>query len=324
MAEINFPDNALDADTFEIAGKLYTYNAAKNLWTGTSITPSIGTGVPPDSLGALSDVALSGVQAGQLFYYNGTSWINSQTTIDDIFIPASQKFTVTTEGLIYKINEINYAIDNPNIVLASGTTIAFKLNCVNHPFKIQFEGSDYGIAPGDTSLTHVAPDGTVSTGSAAQGQELGTLYWKIPYNLTGVFTYRCSIHASMTGNIYVRSNTGSDVLGTHTLVSGALSLDLGSSNIFKIDIPPDDAITSIAFNQPAPSVFNNWTNQITLILTTSTNNTVLWQTAGGTIFWADGISPTLNNSTTYVVKILALEGGLTYYATLLASGSYGN
>jgi plastocyanin len=315
MAQIDFPDNALDGATFETNGKIYTYNETKNLWIGTNTTPSVPTGVAPDSLEALSNVAISGLQTGQLFYYNGVNWVNSQTRIDDIYLPAAQRFTITAPGLVYRIDEISSSTDNPDIVITSGTTIAFKLNSPGHPFKILLNGSDY-----NTGLVHVDPAGIVSTGADAQGKETGTLYWQIPFNTVGKFTYRCSIHSVMTGSVYIRSNSGADASGNYSLISGELILDLASSNIFRINIDPDDSITSIIFNQLLTS--NNWSDIFTLIITTSTNNSIIWQSTNGTILWPDGTAPTIENGKTYVIKLISVDNGSNYYATLLASGAY--
>jgi plastocyanin len=82
----------------------------------------------------------------------------------------------------------------------SGTTISFNLNVTGHPFEIQ----DAVGNPYNTGLTHVATNGTVSTGSNAQGQTSGTLYWDIQRTVAGTFRYQCQSHAAMVGQIVVK------------------------------------------------------------------------------------------------------------------------
>jgi plastocyanin len=92
-----------------------------------------------------------------------------------------------------------YSGDNPTIFAISGTTIAFNLNVVGHPFLIRFSGANY-----DTGLIHVTTDGVVTTGSSAQGKTSGTLYWQVPANISGAYGYLCSIHGAMAGTITVK------------------------------------------------------------------------------------------------------------------------
>ena len=50
----------------------------------------------------------------------------------------------------------------------------------------------------------MAPDGTESTGSNAQGKTSGTLYWKIPANISGNYQYVCTVHSAMQGTIVIK------------------------------------------------------------------------------------------------------------------------
>jgi hypothetical protein len=66
--------------------------------------------------------------------------------------------------------------------------------------RVSSGGSNY-----DTGLTHVDASGTVLTGSSAQGQINGTLYWKVPFDLVGsTYVYQCSAHSGMVGNIVIQ------------------------------------------------------------------------------------------------------------------------
>jgi hypothetical protein len=90
-----------------------------------------------------------------------------------------------------------YPGNNPTLFAVSGTTIAFDLNVVGHPFLIRTAaGTNF-----NTGLVHVGNDGRVLTGPAAQGQSQGTLYWKIPSNVSGNFQYICQFHSAMSGII---------------------------------------------------------------------------------------------------------------------------
>jgi len=118
------------------------------------------------------------------------------------FVSAVTRLTITNSGAsAYLIDQ--YSGNNPSIYVSGGETIAFHLNGITgHPFMIRVSsgGSNY-----DTGLTHVANTGTVSTGSSAQGQVAGTLYWKVPFDIVGsTYVYQCSNHAGMVGNIVIQ------------------------------------------------------------------------------------------------------------------------
>jgi plastocyanin len=87
-----------------------------------------------------------------------------------------------------------------SIYAISGTTIAFKINAGGHPFLIQdAAGNNF-----DTGLVHVTTTGTITTGSSAQGKDSGTLYWKVPYGISGGYRYQCLFHGGMVGSIQVK------------------------------------------------------------------------------------------------------------------------
>jgi plastocyanin len=94
-----------------------------------------------------------------------------------------------------------YAGNNPELYIRAGETLAFNLNVTGHPFLIRVSngGSNYS-----NGLTHVTTTGTVTTGSSAQGQVAGTLYWKVPAELAGnTYVYQCQVHGGMVGNIVI-------------------------------------------------------------------------------------------------------------------------
>jgi plastocyanin len=120
--------------------------------------------------------------------------------IDQIYLPAITMLTVTNSGAsAYRFDQYGTE-NNPTVYAINGTTIAFKLAASGHPFLIQTgAGNNY-----NTGLVHVATNGTVSTGAAAQGKDSGTLYWKIPTDISGGYRYQCSIHAPMVGSITIK------------------------------------------------------------------------------------------------------------------------
>lgn len=128
-----------------------------------------------------------------------TDSITSSLTIDKIYLPAITMLTVTNSGASAYLFD-QYSGNNPTIYAISGTTIAFNLNVLGHPFLIQTGvGTNY-----NTGLVHVATNGTVLTGSSAQGQTSGTLYWKIPASVSGGYRYQCSVHGPMVGSITIK------------------------------------------------------------------------------------------------------------------------
>jgi plastocyanin len=120
-------------------------------------------------------------------------------------LPAITGLNVTASGSSGYLFDQYGATVNPTVYALSCTTIAFILNCSGHPFQIQSTAS--GGTNYNTGLTHIAADGTVSTGTSAQGKTSGTLYWKIPYGITGSYKYQCSAHAGMNGVISIRDIT---------------------------------------------------------------------------------------------------------------------
>jgi len=125
---------------------------------------------------------------------------SASLTVDEIYLPAITMLTVTNNGATaYRFDQYG-TTDDPTVYAISGTTIAFNLSVSGHPFLIRTGGgTNY-----DVGLVHVSTTGVVSTGSSAQGQVAGTLYWKIPAGTTGNYQYICSIHSGMVGVITIK------------------------------------------------------------------------------------------------------------------------
>jgi hypothetical protein len=126
---------------------------------------------------------------------------NASLTVDQFYLPAITRLNVTNNGAsAYRFDQYG-TTDDPTIYAISATTIAFNLNVSGHPFLIQDNtGTNY-----NTGLVHVSTGGTVNTGSSAQGQTSGTLYWKIPDSISGNYRYQCSAHAAMIGTITIKN-----------------------------------------------------------------------------------------------------------------------
>jgi len=165
-----------------------------------TLTIAAGTGISITTDASTDTVTItSTVSAGATTFAALTD--NASATIDQIYLPAITALTVTNNGASsYRFDQYG-TDDNPTVYAINGTTIAFKLNVAGHPFLIQNSaGVNY-----DTGLVHVSTTGTVTTGSSAQGQTAGTLYWKIPTAVSGGYRYQCSAHAPMVGSISIKT-----------------------------------------------------------------------------------------------------------------------
>lgn len=150
-----------------------------------------------DSKANVSDLTTSNIAEGNNLYYTNVKAILAA-------IPATTQLVVSTPVFNYNLDQYNG--DNPTIHVSAGETISFNLTqSASHPLAIRVSngGSNY-----NTGLTHIATDGTISTGSSAQGKVSGKLFWKIPNELGGnTYVYQCTNHASMVGNIIIQSKS---------------------------------------------------------------------------------------------------------------------
>ena len=127
--------------------------------------------------------------------------------VHDIAIPASSVHVMTPNGSSAYRSDIHGTTDNPTLYVNAGETIAFDLTGVtsSHPFEIRSDAS----TAYDTGLIHIAPDGTKTTGTNAQGKTSGTLYWKVPGSINGTYKYICTVHGGMIGDIVIADPSSS-------------------------------------------------------------------------------------------------------------------
>ena len=127
--------------------------------------------------------------------------------VHDMAYPATTVHVMTPNGSSSYRSDHYGTTDNPTLYVNAGETIAFDLTGVtgSHPFQIETSGgSAY-----NTGLLHIAPDGTKTTGSNAQGKTSGVLYWKVPGDISGTYKYRCTVHGSMIGDIEIADPSAS-------------------------------------------------------------------------------------------------------------------
>jgi plastocyanin len=167
-----------------------------------TLTLTAGTGISITTNTSTDTITItSTVSAGSSVFTSLGDVSSSGLTVDQIYLPAITMLTVTSSGAsAYRFDQYG-TTNNPTIYAINGTTIAFNLQATSHPFLIQNgAGVNY-----NTGLIHVSTAGSVSTGSSAQGKDSGTLYWKIPTDISGGYRYQCSSHAPMVGSLTVKT-----------------------------------------------------------------------------------------------------------------------
>jgi hypothetical protein len=182
-------------ETITVAGQ---NNVVADSATDT-LTLIAGTNITITTNESNDSITISGSSSGATVFTELND--SAGATIDQIYLPAITMLTVTNQGATaYRFDQYG-TTDNPTIYAINGTTIAFNLNVTGHPFLIQTgAGTNY-----DTGLIHVSTNGTVTTGTNAQGKTSGTLYWKIPSSISGGYRYQCGApHALMVGSISIK------------------------------------------------------------------------------------------------------------------------
>ena len=193
-----------------------TFNANLNLSNVFSIAADDSAQIPISQGETVQFIGGAGIETatdadGNITISNSfaesTSFANladvdtANITIDQVYEPAIATLRVDNVGTTAYTFNSHYSGNNPTIYVLAGATIAFHLAAIpSLPFQIQ---DPTGVAY-NTGLVHVAIDGTVSTGSAAQNKDSGTLYWRVPETISGNYRYQCSSFAPMVGAITVK------------------------------------------------------------------------------------------------------------------------
>ena len=168
--------------------------------TTDTLTLVAGTGITLTTNAGTDTVTITSSLSAGVTAFTGLS-DTAGLTVDQFYLPAITRLNVTNNGATaYRFDQYG-TTDDPTIYALNCTTIAFNLNVTGHPFLIQNNtGTNF-----DTGLVHVTAGGTVTTGSSAQGQTSGTLYWKIPDTISGNYRYQCGVHAGMIGTITIKN-----------------------------------------------------------------------------------------------------------------------
>ena len=199
---ITFTGSGSTSDSFTTIAVAGQSNVVAASSTDT-LTLAAGTGISITTNAGTDTVTITNTVSAGATAFTGLSDVNSASlTIDKIYLPAITMLNVTANGSsAYRFDQYG-TTDDPTIYAINGTTIAFNLaGATSHPFLIQDgTGTNY-----NTGLVHVSTAGVVSTGSSAQGQTSGTLYWKIPDVISGAYRYQCGSHPGMVGNISIKN-----------------------------------------------------------------------------------------------------------------------
>ena len=168
--------------------------------TTDTLTLVAGSNITITTDANTDSITINSTASGGSSNFNDLFDVSSASlTIDQIYLPAITSLVVGNSGSSAYLFD-QYSGNNPTVYAISGTTIAFKINASGHPFLIQDpSGTNYNIG-----LVHVSTTGTVTTGSAAQGKDSGTLYWKVPFGISGGYRYQCQFHSSMVGSISIK------------------------------------------------------------------------------------------------------------------------
>jgi len=172
------------------------FNDAGSFGTDSNFTYNKTT----DILTVVGGVIAAGINVASAISSNSAHSASAYNQANSVYLPSVTRLDVTHSGSsAYLIDQ--YTGNNPELYIRAGETLAFNLAVTGHPFLIRVSS---GGAQYNTGLTHVTTTGTVTTGSNAQAQVTGTLYWKVPAELAGnTYVYQCSIHGGMVGNIVI-------------------------------------------------------------------------------------------------------------------------
>jgi len=193
---ISAGDNAVVETSFFVAAD----DSTQRLFTSGETIKFIGGAGINTSTDFEGNVTIDAVATSNDF--SGlTDASTANLSVDKVYEPAIALLRVDNNGTSSYTFPSHYPGSNPNIYAISGTTLAFDLTDIaGHPFEIQ----DNTLTALTSGLVHVAPDGTVSTDSNAQGKDSGTLYFRVPRDAASPFVYQSQNSPSMFGSIIIK------------------------------------------------------------------------------------------------------------------------
>lgn len=167
--------------------------------TTDTLNFSAGSGISITTNAGTDTITITNTSSSGATSFSGLTDVSSASLdVSQIYRPAIAMLEVAAIGSSAYTFNSHYSGSNPTISAFKGTTLAFDLSSAGgHPFQIQ----DSGGSAYNTGLVHVTTNGTVSTGSSAQGKTSGTLYWNIPSGAGSVYRYQCTSHGDMNGLI---------------------------------------------------------------------------------------------------------------------------
>lgn len=183
------------------------YYAYGQQWIPVARTTGVVT-----ALTAGPGIALSQNTGNVVVSVSGSNLVSSSLSdistaglsVDEFAHPAANRFVMTAPDNTGWVVE-GFETKNPTIYALSGTTIAFKLQFLFSGFNFTIRDTEGNY---NTGLLHVEPNGISTIGSLAQSKDTGTLYWRIPFNDPGTYTYTClGEEATMTGSIVIKNIT---------------------------------------------------------------------------------------------------------------------
>src|SRR6056300_1246048 len=158
-----------------------------------------------DSIGSISNVDISGVADNYMLKWDG---VQARFEAVPQKILAASEIDVTNSGTSAYLFNSHYSGKNPTLYVRAGATYAFNLDVSGHPFHLQTVSGAYSAGnPYTTGLTHVATDGTITTGASALLKVSGTLYVEVPSGSSTTIYYACQYHSGMAGSIILQDNT---------------------------------------------------------------------------------------------------------------------
>ena len=186
------------------------------------------------SVSAHSDVNMASIADGNALIWNSSNArfepgsAGSTARYEDTAVRLAVSANSNTS---YRFTSHYGTTDNPTLYIRQGQTIGFDLSALSgsHPFVLQTSSGAY--VSGNritTGLTHVATDGTVTTGVNAQGKTSGILYFDVPHDQSTIY-YVCTAHSAMAGTLAVNPKVPGIANSQIWLLTSALSTTGNSS-----------------------------------------------------------------------------------------------